>query len=76
MTTETGWAITGNFGFYYGSFFRTRQEAIEDHVRALYTYPQQPTVSNRKRFWRCRRKAGDRVVKVRILEIERRGAVG
>lgn len=67
------WAIKGSFGFYY-AVHRTRTEAIKDHVQALFTYPTSPNKAQRKYYWqRCYRR-GDRVVKVRIVEIERRGA--
>lgn len=32
---ERGWAITGTYGFYYGSFHATRRAAIEDHTGSI-----------------------------------------
>ncbi len=75
MTIETGWAIKGKFGFYYGRFSRTRIDAIVNHVMALETYPYWPTAAKLKLYWQRRYRAGDRAVKVQLVEIERRGAV-
>lgn len=32
---ESGWTVAGKYGFYYGSFHRTRKDAIDAHCGAL-----------------------------------------
>ena len=55
--SEIMWAITGWAGLYVGTWLH-RKDAIREHCEAL------------GRDWRCCRRHGDRVVKVRVTILE------
>lgn len=60
---ETMWAIYNpNFGLYTGTFL-TRSDAIDDHVKSFYGVLDK----QRNKYWRERRKRGDRLVNVEMI---------
>jgi hypothetical protein len=69
---ESGWAIHGPHGFYYG-WHGTMAGAIAEHVDALYGLSERNSKlsDEQKRAWRECRDRGHRAVKVRISQRQR-----
>ena len=67
---ETGWAITGNYGLYYG-WFPTRSAAIAEHIhfvegtKSMFAHLGKLD-AEQKAAWKKCRKRGDRATKVEV----------